>query len=113
MATTITYKVPTAIRATGETRLEERSGKVAWLKVGETRVKFVLQGGEGNTLVHFASGMVVGYLNPIKVEHMCRAGHNARMMSRKAAEVVIARAVARLGAQGLLAKLAAVPVINP
>jgi hypothetical protein len=79
-------------------------------------VRFVLQldkvSGKPFALTHFASGAIIGRLDPVKVEYMCRRGHNARLSDRAAAELLLARIVDNLGAAAVLEKFASVPVLN-
>lgn len=115
----ISYNVPCApkrrIKGKPPVEFTEQRGAVAYFNIGETRVKFVLQhdrAGKPDSLVHFASGMVFGRLNGPKLEHAVARGCYTYLNDRGAAETLIARAVANMGAAGVLEKLSAVPVIN-
>lgn len=113
----ITFNVPAqASRARSKPVVMQKEGTVAYFPIGATQVKFVLQHGPSGkpvALTHYASGQIFGYLNGPKVEHMCARGHHARLSDRAAAKCLIERTVARIGADETLAKLAAVPVLNP
>ncbi|WP_166297124.1 hypothetical protein [Bradyrhizobium sp. 2S1] len=121
--TTITFKVPGTKPRGRKVHHYERSGKVAWLTIGERKVKFVLQGdhravaganpkADAVYLTHHASGMIFGKINDLKIRHMCAAGHNAILTDREAAEKLIAEKLALLGPEKILAVLDAAEVIN-
>lgn len=92
-----------------------KRGAVAFFDVAGQRVKFVLQAdneGDATELTHYASGFVFGRLNPVKVSHMVAYGSYVKLSDRGAAEILIARAVASMGGEKVLATLNAAPVIN-
>lgn len=113
---TITINIPCqASRRSKKVVTEQASGAVAFFNIGDQRVKFILQhdlSGKPAALVHFASGMVFGRLNGPKLAHAVSRGTYTSLSDRGAAETLIARAVANLGAVGVLEKLASVPVLN-
>jgi hypothetical protein len=97
-------------------RHETRTGTTINLDVGDTVVRCVLQhgtDGKPEALVHYASGCIIGRLNAEKVRAMMEYGHAHRLNDRGAAKAIMARAVAINGADVVLAKMAAMPVINP
>ena len=52
------------------------------------KIKFVLQAdneGDATELTHYASGMVFGRLNPVKISRMVANGHHCRTSDRRAA----------------------------
>jgi hypothetical protein len=93
-----------------------RRGNVAFFDIAGEKIKFVLQAdneGEATELTHYASGFVFGRLNPVKVEYMVSRGtYSGQLTDRSAAEILIARAVDKLGADKVLATLKAAPTIN-
>jgi hypothetical protein len=84
-------------------------GRKVNLTVGDRKVAFFVHDG---TLSHFASGFRFGGLNDVKIREMCARGHNARLTDRQAAEILIARAIDRIGLDKVQATLAEVPTIN-
>ena len=93
------------------------SGSVALLKVGDKRVRFVIQdeieGVSRNVkLVHFASGMVVTPSNTILAIKLHNIKHGITINNREAAQESLDRLVKRLGADKVLAKIEAAEVIN-
>lgn len=90
---------------------EERSGKVVLAPLDGRTVKFVLQDEPvfGPKLVHYASGMVVGALNPIKVRYW-RSSYS--MSDRAAALILLSDIAARVGEKTMADKINAAPVIN-
>ncbi|HEY2531893.1 MAG TPA: hypothetical protein VGJ20_28860 [Xanthobacteraceae bacterium] len=109
MAKKITFKVPTS---TGLT--EDRTGTVAWIKVGNRKIKFVLQneGIGAVTLTHFASGYRFGSLNEARVEWMAIRGPYDPINNHGAAAFLIGKKIAEKGADKVLAVIDAAPVIN-
>lgn len=102
-----TIETPT----TKGTRTE--SGSVAWLFVGLTKVKFLIQDNgpyRSKSLTHFASGMKWGELRPTAAVLLLRTGHPAK--SREVAQHIIERTVALNGLDKVNAILADAPVIN-
>lgn len=87
------------------------TGKVALLLVGDKKIKFFIHAGTG-TLSHFASGFRFGDFRDLQLQHMCRAGHNARLPDRTAAQALIDRIVSRMGAEKVVETMNAQPVIN-
>ncbi|SHG89112.1 hypothetical protein [Bradyrhizobium erythrophlei] len=113
---TITFKVPGKRPRGHKITLSERTGRVAWLTIGDRKVKFVLQqsrlGKEADTLTHYASGMVFGRLNDVKVRYMVAKGHHAKLTDREAAEMLVATKIDQIGAAKVLEVLDASETIN-
>jgi hypothetical protein len=114
----IEFQVPCLAKKRGAPiEYKTRSGNVAFFKIAGERIKFVLQQPEGSKeateLTHYASGMVFGRLNPLKIERMMAGGHHVRTSDRRAAEILILRAISNMGAEKVLATLKAAPVVNP
>lgn len=118
MSKTITFNVPVRRRVRPRKFAHEtatRNGRVVWLNVGPHRVKFVLQlnnEGEPAELVHYASGQIFGSLNGPKLLHAVHRGTYTRLSDRAAAESLIARKVASMGADAIMNVLNAAPVLN-
>lgn len=115
----ITFKVPAQHPKSKKAMELERKGRVAWLQIGDRKVKFVLQqsaaavnAGEAAYLTHYASGLIFGNLNEVKVRYMLAKGHHAKLNDRDAAEELITERVAAFGADEVLKRLDAAPVIN-
>jgi hypothetical protein len=111
MAKTVTIKVP-AMDKGGIVDVIPATGKVAWLKVGDRRVKFLIQDGPHGTpefLTHFASGVKVGNINAIQIQSMCGAG---LVSPRRACEILIDKIVAQYGAQRFHAVIDRADVLN-
>lgn len=91
----------------------EVEGEVMHLPVDAKVVSFFVHEYGGSTvLTHYASGMRVGKLNPIKLLHSVRWGTGAQMSDREAAKRLIARAIDRNGVERVHAVFNAAPVIN-
>jgi hypothetical protein len=119
--TTITFLVPTQNRRSKKTHNVERTGRVAWLRIGDRKVKFVLQQShsavnandkEAILLTHYASGLIFGRLNEAKIRYMTSRGPYCIPNDRDAAELLIAEKVAAFGAEEVLKRLDAAPTIN-
>jgi hypothetical protein len=112
MAKLISFNVPVQDRKTKAITMEQKQGYVALLYVGNYQQKFVLQTndiGEVKTLTHWASGMRVGDLDPIKVRYWTSY---SRMTDREAANHLLVDACVRIGTDKVLATMNAAPVIN-
>lgn len=106
MGKTVTIQVPTT------TGRMSATGKVAWLKVGVTRHKFLLQNatyGSEVFLTHYASGMKLTSLTPIKLANM---RSYASMPDREAALLTLEKLVRLNGADNINKKLAKAKVLN-
>lgn len=116
MAKLITFKAPVSDK--GKISYVDMQGYVCRLPVGDTEVKFVLQvgglDGKPEYLTHYASGWKLpGSLNEVRVAALVRWGtSSARLTDREAARRLLAGHVDRLGAEAIMAKLKAAPVIN-
>jgi hypothetical protein len=113
----VTFNVPCKIprKRKDNVKVETKTGRVAYFDIAGQRIKFVLQHGHDakpDCLVHYASGFVFGRFNEVKLGEMLRYGHNHRIDDRRAAELLIARAVAAKGADFVLNVIAQAPVIN-
>ncbi|WP_439398588.1 hypothetical protein ACRQ5Q_14780 [Bradyrhizobium sp. PMVTL-01] len=118
----VTYKIPAQHPKSKKMMEQERTGRVAYFTIGERRVKFVLQfpnvhpsqpdARKPEALVHFASGMVFGRINEAKVRCMAARGIHGVPNDRDAAEMLVAEAVARMGADEVLKRLDAAPALN-
>jgi hypothetical protein len=114
----IDFQIPCAPKKRGAPiEYKTKSGNVVFFKINGEKIKFVLQQPDGSSeateLTHYASGMVFGRLNPLKIERMMTGGHLVRTSNRRAAEILISRAIANMGAEKVLAALKAAPVLNP
>jgi hypothetical protein len=112
MAKLISFNVPVQDRKTKAITSEQKQGYVALLYVGNYQKKFVLQcdaNGEVRTLTHWASGMRVGDLDPIKVRYW---SSYSTLSDRDAAKMLLADVVAKIGADKACATMEAAPVIN-
>jgi hypothetical protein len=110
----VEFKIPCKGKR-GAIEYKTKSGNVAFFDVAGEKIKFVLQAdseGEATELTHYASGFVFGRLNPVKVQHVVSRGSYCQLSDRSAAEILIARAIDRNGADKVLATLKAAPVIN-
>lgn len=112
----VTFNVPGKRPRGQKIILTERTGRVAWFKIGDRKIKFVLQdsrlGSDADTLTHYASGYVFGRLNEVKVSYMMAKGHHAKLNDREAAELLVASKIDQLGAAKILEVLDAAEVIN-
>jgi len=117
MSKIVAFNVPVkSLRARNRTvMIDQRRGRACVITIGDRAVRFMLQygpNGKACTLAHFASGYRFGSLDDARVRAMCALGHHARLTDRQAAESLVARVVAKLGAAEVLAKLDAAPVLN-
>lgn len=118
----VTFKIPTRqVKGKGRNQqiingVEERQGMVAWLPLGDEKVKFIIQQnahGAYEALTHYASGMRVSGLNDVQVRWMVRYGHHAKLSPRRAAEEIWSQIVATKGVDEVRQKLASAEIINP
>lgn len=87
---------------------------VVKLYVGAIQERFfIVDSGAETVLSHYDSGLRVGSLGGIKLAHAVRWGTGGTITNRKAAEILIAQAVERNGADVVLSKMRAAPVLNP
>jgi hypothetical protein len=111
----VEFKIPCKGKR-GAIEYKTKSGNIAFFDVAGEKIKFVLQAdseGEATELTHYASGFVFGRLNPVKVQHLVsRGSYSGQLSDRGAAEILIGRAIDRIGADKVLATLKAAPVIN-
>jgi len=89
-------------------------GKVIWLHVGNTRVRFFLQYPVGDNsgaefLTHYASGQKVGSIKAYKVKHF---RSYVRITDREAAAGILENITKAKGVEAVLSVLNAAPVIN-
>ncbi len=116
MAKLVTFKTPALDKAKGKIIHEERSGYVVHLYVGQCQDKFVLQKArhtdEVECLTHYASGMKVGDLNPIRIRHMCSYGTSHRPTDRSVAQELLNDLVAAHGFERVRSRMRAATVIN-
>lgn len=116
----ITFKAPATDK--GKIVTVEKRGYVCLLYVGNYQEKFVLQvcdmiqgravQARVEFLTHYASGMKIGNLNPVKIRDMCSRGSYSRMTDRDAAKQLLADLVAAHGADTIRAKFKAATVYN-
>lgn len=109
MSKIVEFKIPTTDGT------ETARGAPAVLKVGNRKVRFILQqdeAGEARWLTHFASGYKFGRLDDAATELACRLSPYHRFSKRQLAEFLIQKAVARIGVEKVLATLDKAPVIN-
>ena len=105
----VTFNIPT------NNGLVTVRGLPAYFTIGGRRIRFMLQYDSDNKirhLTHFASGMKFGSLNTAEVELTCNLSPYHRFSKRRLAQFLIDKAVARLGADKVLASIDAAKVIN-
>jgi type IV secretory pathway component VirB8 len=113
----VTYKTPGLDKKSRKIVYTEKRGDVAFMQIGERRVKCVLQRDDKESapaLVHYASGWVIVSRDAIHNYHLMQYV-NARVSLtwRHVAELVLANTIDQVGADKVLAKMDAAPVINP
>ena len=114
MSKTIEYKIPVKDKK-GVTTYETRHGIPALLYVGAYQERFALQfegeDAEPTKLVHVATGYSLGKLNDAGIRLLVARGNLTT--PRECAKYIIAQLVRDHTAATVLAKLKAIPVINP
>lgn len=111
---TVTYKVP-EVHKGGKITYAEKSGDVAWLTIGDRKLKCVMQkDGEYVDLVHYASGGRIIRHDTIKGEQLrfyVQSG-GCKMTPREAAWSVLSGIIMNKGADHVLKVVDAAPVLN-
>jgi hypothetical protein len=106
----VTFNIP----RTNGTAAQAR-GIPILLMVGERKIKFIFQRddeGHPRWLTHHASGYKFGSLDDAICEIICTLSPYHKFTHKQLAEFLVNKIVTRLGADKVLAKLDAAPVIN-
>lgn len=110
--TTITYKVPVALK--GKIGFEERTGTVAVMQIGPRRIRCAIQ--DDGALAHVASGNIIVNATRINAAHlshfMSGGNYGPKLSARRAAEIALANIINQVGHEKVLAVIDAAPVLN-
>jgi hypothetical protein len=112
---TVTYDVPIIDKKSGKTKLDKRSGDVAWLLIGGRKVKCVIQKhGNDIALVHYASGGKIANeskVSGVSLRHFVSSG-GSKMSNRDACEWALRELIETVGSDKVLAVIDAATIIN-
>lgn len=112
MAKKVEINIPVKCKVNGW-KLSKATGFVAWLYVGKTRTKFLVQDSPFSEteklLVHFASGYSMGSTTPVKVNN-----HRSyyRLTEREAAKITLEKLIELNGLAKVEELFKGPPVIN-
>jgi hypothetical protein len=111
----VSYEAPFKDKK-GKLMYRTMTGDVAWIKIGDKRVKCVMQSeGENVDLVHYATGQRLVNNNSIRarqVQYAVQRGNYHKLSDREAAEMILNDIISNKGAEHVLNVINAAPILN-